>query len=62
MRQHFLPRDDDVSVSVGVAKAVSLSVCLCSNLECVNLLLNIGADFNRKDNFGRFVVLFFYSR
>lgn len=26
MRQHFLPRDDDVSVSVGVAKVVSLSV------------------------------------
>lgn len=23
------------------------------NLECLNLLLNIGADFNRKDNFGR---------
>lgn len=59
MRQHFLPRDDDVSVSVGVAKVVSLSLCLCSNLECVNLLLNIGADFNRKDNFGRFVCLFF---
>uniref|UniRef100_A0A087X510 Uncharacterized protein n=1 Tax=Poecilia formosa TaxID=48698 RepID=A0A087X510_POEFO len=23
------------------------------NLECLNLLLNTGADFNRKDNFGR---------
>lgn len=23
------------------------------NLECVNLLLNAGADFNRRDNFGR---------
>lgn len=23
------------------------------NLECLNLLLNMGADFNRKDNFGR---------
>lgn len=26
------------------------------NLECLNLLLNTGADFNRKDSFGRFVV------
>lgn len=25
------------------------------NLECLNLLLNTGADFNRKDSFGRFV-------
>lgn len=26
------------------------------NLECLNLLLNTGADFNRKDSFGRFVL------
>lgn len=31
---------------------------MCRNLECVNLLLNIGADFNRKDNFGRSVCFF----
>jgi len=27
------------------------------NLECLNLLLNTGADFNRKDRFGRWVTL-----
>lgn len=27
--------------------------CLSRNLECLNLLLKVGADFNRKDNFGR---------
>uniref|UniRef100_A0A8C9RUE2 Ankyrin repeat domain 28 n=1 Tax=Scleropages formosus TaxID=113540 RepID=A0A8C9RUE2_SCLFO len=30
------------------------STCVfCRNLECLNLLLNTGADFNRKDKFGR---------
>lgn len=28
------------------------------NLECLNLLLNTGADFNRKDSFGRCVSLY----
>lgn len=32
---------------------LALVVSLHRNLECLNLLLNIGADFNRKDNFGR---------
>lgn len=36
-------------MSVKFVDAVSLT----RNLECLNLLLNIGADFNRKDNFGR---------
>lgn len=30
----------------------------CRNLECLNLLLNTGADFNRKDSFGRCVYLY----
>lgn len=32
---------------------LALVVSLLRNLECLNLLLNIEADFNRKDNFGR---------
>lgn len=27
----------------------------CRNLDCLNLLLNTGADFNKKDRFGRWV-------
>lgn len=30
---------------------------LLRNLECLNLLLNTGADFNRKDSFGRSVAV-----
>lgn len=33
-------------------------VLICRNLECLNLLLNTGADFNKKDSFGRFVMIF----
>lgn len=33
-----------------------ISLLTFRNLECLNLLLNTGADFNRKDSFGRFVL------
>lgn len=36
-----------------VNTTLRLKLSLSRNLECVNLLLNIGTDFNRKDNFGR---------
>lgn len=43
------------SITIFISSSSYKSPSSLRNLECLNLLLNTGADFNRKDSFGRFV-------
>ncbi|KPP75000.1 serine/threonine-protein phosphatase 6 regulatory ankyrin repeat subunit A-like [Scleropages formosus] len=49
----LLPRDFDIDTPDDFGRTCLHAAAAGGNLECLNLLLNTGADFNRKDKFGR---------